>query len=161
MGSGLDTVASRILSEARFKEDLALLEGAVLHEAAGVRESAAGPDLAAQRRLVESAALMALSDDRTCLEMAYRVSTLLARLTEGDVSMAAVCHFILSRLGNFPSAVLLADRVKEEEEALEGLLPAGLWMEAHGRRTENAISYLSERLLLTDFQRDLWQALSG
>lgn len=65
---------------------------------------------------------------------------------------------IFSRLGNFPANDYLLNKIGQEAF---NSIPLQLWFEHENHVIENQVEFTElEKLTLTDFQRDLWYALS-
>ncbi len=113
------------------------------------------PSLEEVGRLVEAAAILACSETPLHRRLAHRLVTSAFELH--GISMLPLnqaVRVVLTRLGNFP-AFATRDAVRDAQP----LLPLGLLTEeitASGRRT---VELGSRRIILTDFQHELWTRL--
>ncbi len=112
-------------------------------------------------RLLKSATTFALSDKEEYRKQAYSIAVMarniLLHFKEIDrKEIEAIIVIIFSRLGNFPAEKKFIDEVSFDE----GFLPPTLQLERQYHIGKNT-TYLGidKLIVLTDFQRDLWNAM--
>lgn len=110
------------------------------------------------RGLVGFASLLSLSDEKESLSEAYEiVSKLIENVSDPDGVMAAAAGVVLARIGNFPGRSLLRERYGE----IGGVsLSPSIALECIAREAENTVSHGDAEVPLTDFQYELFSALS-
>lgn len=117
-------------------------------------------------RLMECATILAKSEKeeyrKTAYELAVSAWNLFGKQDVKELFDKEFLHncisTIFSRLGNFPANDHLLSRIGKETL---GTIPLQLWFEHENHVIENLIELAdNEKLVLTDFQRDLWYALS-
>jgi superfamily II DNA/RNA helicase len=112
-------------------------------------------------RLVNEAALLALSPDPDRRTLAYEIATHSLAISKGNPAFIKAIEFLLARLGNFPGRELLRLRYRVALAEPIAQAPA-LTFEAFGHERENTIrSPSGQSLMLTDFQLDLFDTLNN
>lgn len=109
--------------------------------------------------LLSIAAQLALSGNRGDIRLAYEVVALVLELLETPQALAlGAADVILARLGNFPARSLTRSRFTQTGESMiTG--GAALALESIARESENAVEIRQREVVLTDFQRRLFDAL--
>ncbi len=116
-------------------------------------------------RLIQCATHFSLSANINHRKAAYEIgvnalkicSAMKAKDKFSTIRIMEAVAFILGRLGNFPAQDFLKQQMNGNH-ALEFALP--LWFEQEFHRGENTVGVgISRSLVLTDFQRELWQSL--
>ncbi|WP_256006692.1 DEAD/DEAH box helicase [Pedobacter deserti] len=111
------------------------------------------------KRLIQSAAILSLSDETAHRRAAYRIAISAWKLYKiGDIQLANVIHVILARLGNFPAAEFM---FKESQIPKNYDIPAGLLFELVEHEQKNTINLSDQNVLLTDFQKRLWDSFEN
>lgn len=159
MGNMIDALIEKVWSSPRLPEAMETLERLWIARSAGVEPS--GPrssiDTSNASRYVEAAAILACSSQSAHRLTAYRLATYVHELFTGSIDgLDAAVRAVLVRLGNFPSVLTSAPI----DDAL-GATPWAIAQEELVRRRGNEVSIARHSLLLTDFQKKLWDNLSG
>lgn len=112
-------------------------------------------------RLLKSASVFSLSDEEVFRKQAYSIAVMARNVlpsitVSNKKELEAVIAIILSRLGNFPAE----EKFTKEVSFDESLLPPMLRLERAYHYFKNRVRLSLDRLIvLTDFQRDLWNAM--
>lgn len=108
-------------------------------------------------RLVEAAAILACSEHPGHRRMAHRLATSAYEL-HGATSLPLdqAVRVVLSRLGNFPA---FATRAAVQDA--QRLLPLGLLAEEIAAADRRTVTLAGRKVVLTDFQHELWTKLRG
>jgi hypothetical protein len=149
-----EELAARIWDNAVFQEKLAELNTEWLQrELHMVRTSeASDADLV---RCAQAAAILSMSGDPTRQRAAYSIAACGNDLRGGDLpGLAGILRIVLTRMGNFP-AVGTSDSVERFHR-----LPTRVAVSEEIRREANTVQIGSLSLVLTDFQRRLWDILT-
>lgn len=115
------------------------------------------------QRLLQSAISFAGSKRIEYREAAYKIAVALWTLLRDDATefnnLRDAVHLIFGRLGNFPAVEHL---FRNDSPDLRGAaLPVASWLALHSHEQANRVSIADgQELLLTDFQRNLWEVLS-
>lgn len=121
-----------------------------------VTQPPGGADLAYLLSVASRLALSKTADDRRA---AYDAATLALELVPDIPEPARVAvEAILSRLGNFPARGL-AERRNKQGRGNGERRPIQLALEALAREADNTVAVRDRDVLLTDFQRRLFEAL--
>jgi hypothetical protein len=109
--------------------------------------------------LFQTASIFACSGSDKFKQLAYSIAILLyTRLKETQAEKAVnVISFLLIRLGNFPAFTLIG---KTETIDFEENIPLSLQLETATKSLDNKIELAEKELYLTDFQKELFDALS-
>ncbi len=108
-------------------------------------------------RLVEAAAILACSERTPHRRMAHRVATSAFEL-HGTTSLPLdqAVRVVLARLGNFPAFATRAS-VRDAQP----LLPFGMLAEEIAAADRRTVALGDRKVVLTDFQHELWTRLNG
>ncbi len=118
------------------------------------------------QRLLQCGTIFSISENPKYREAAYRISIYVKNIVEANAprlneelnNYSAVLSLILSRLGNFPAEkkFITDNGLKYSDVAL----PESLWFERETHIIENTVRFSNgTKLTLTDFQRQLWNAV--
>lgn len=148
-------LCEKIAGDPRFVADYeGILHQSILHSAG----LPIGPPLEeeAVRRLVQSAAIFAQSDDANWRHLAYRITV--GSLSYGEIldGVGSASRLILARLGNYP-AIKFAFGGETEPKTLT----EGVFYEIVGRRLDNTVNIGGRSAVLTDMQRAVWETLQS
>ncbi|WP_246563525.1 DEAD/DEAH box helicase [Bradyrhizobium liaoningense] len=147
-------LAERIWSHEQFHREAGELRSYALRTRY-VPSSKATHDVEMLLRLLRSAAVLAASRTRTHRELAFQIATAASEISDGLDGIAYILLLVLSRLGNFPALNFAKRRFSISEEGL----PVRMVAEASTRTESNSIRLRESSIALTDFQRELWDAL--
>ncbi len=113
------------------------------------------PTLEEVARLVEAAAILACSESPDHRRLAHRVATSAFELHgASSFPFDQAVRVVLARLGNFP-AFATRDAVRDAQP----LLPLGLLAEEIAASDRRTVERAGRRIVLTDFQHELWTRL--
>lgn len=108
-------------------------------------------------KLAQTAATFAVTAHPQYRESSYRIAIALLEVCKSDFdAMPDLAHLILSRLGNFPARCLVTSTFK-----YTNAIPIQLRGESWQHEEANTVVFFKNHLLLTDFQRKLWNFLSA
>ncbi|WP_084609503.1 DEAD/DEAH box helicase [Archangium violaceum] len=158
----LDELSQRIWSHAEFQHDYRTLLEANTKLALGFPgDEIIFPDELAVTRLLQSAVHFAGTYNPEFRQAAYEIGVAAWNCSpSGAKELASVLECIFSRLGNFAASAHLQSRQDGYDSVAD--LPLGIWFEAEAHRETNLVPLSQGKsLLLTDFQRDLWNTLSN
>ncbi|WP_075256612.1 DEAD/DEAH box helicase [Herbaspirillum camelliae] len=110
-------------------------------------------DAGEKNKLLRSALILAQSGSKEYSTLSQDIVYALATISL-ESSQRAVCEHILAMLGNFPASAFL-----KGDNLAHGSLPWQLQLSEQVRRDENYVSVLGKKILLTDFQADVWDEL--
>ncbi len=114
------------------------------------------PSLTEIAKAVKTAAILACSDDPRHRRVAFQVVTTAYELHgTSALPLDQAVRVVLARLGNFPSMSTRSD-VSEARNTL----PVGLLAEELIASDRLTVQMGSDRVILTDFQHDLWTRLT-
>lgn len=108
----------------------------------------------AVRRLLQSAAILAQSENAKWRQLAYRISVGALPYNDQLAGIGAASRLILARLGNYP-AIKFAFQGAPEPRTLT----QSVFYEIIGRQTENTVRIGDRSTIFTDLQKDVWDAL--
>lgn len=111
-------------------------------------------DEEAVRKLLQSAAIFAQSENATWRQIAYRISVGALEYSTSLEGVNAASRLILARLGNYP-AIKFAFRGQAEPRTIT----AGIFYEIVGRQMDNTIAVGQRKAILTNMQKFVWDAL--
>ncbi len=149
----VEDTCAKIASNPAFLADYAaIVKQSVLGGAGLPREDTV--DQEALRRLVQSAALFAQTENAHWRSLAYRIciGALEYKKELGGIEEAA--RLTLSRLGNFP-AINFAFRGTVEPKSL----PLSVFFEISRRKTQNTVQFGDGPMILTDMQKKVWDTI--
>ncbi|GLR77833.1 DEAD/DEAH box helicase (plasmid) [Azospirillum oryzae] len=154
----LNELADRVWRNPKFQSELSVLvANRVRRSAIGTPPLSEATDEGMVVRLLQSATILAQSAKRVHREGAYRIATAAFTLHGGEFGgLHDLLYVVLSRLGNFP-AMKLSHGVVEPP----GTLPFPVMLEAVHRLDGNTVCIRDglPGIALTDFQREVWDAL--
>jgi hypothetical protein len=108
--------------------------------------------------LLRSASVLAASGEKKHRAIAYQIATAAVEVQTNELDGTAyVLLLVLSRLGNFPALEYAKRRFSVTEERL----PVRIVAEAATRTETNSIKLRHTAIALTDFQHELWKALTS
>ncbi|MBZ9557475.1 MULTISPECIES: DEAD/DEAH box helicase [unclassified Modicisalibacter] len=108
------------------------------------------------RRLLQSAAILALSENNEHREAAYKIATSASESTNNIYpGVSSLLIVVLSRIGNFPALKYALEKFALSEDQL----PVQLLAESSIRKEKNLATWGKESETLTDFQKQLWEEL--
>ena len=151
----IDDLADQIWSHKSFHDQAAdLLQNHLKRSLLGQDIQLASPDWL--NRLARSAAILSAAKDTDKKKLlAYKIASALAESSAQDFTgLKYILLIVLSRLGNFPGAAFAKERLQISDERL----PLHLLGETEFRKEGNTVAIIDEKLILTDFQLNLWQA---
>lgn len=155
----IDALIERVWSSPRLPVAMEALERLWIARSAGVEPSGPSSSIDTDNaiRYVEAAAILACSSQSAHRLTAYRLATYVHELFAGSIDgLDAAVRAVLVRLGNFPSVLTNASI----DQALVST-PWAIAQEELVRRRGNEVLIARQSLLLTDFQKKLWDNLSG
>lgn len=160
----IDELAERIWGHEEFHRDYELLRDDILRS--NLRLARNGNNLKSHEcmgRLLQSATCFSACTNRSYREAAYRIATACWMLFGEEYdNLRNIADLILRRLGNFPTSDLLSASAERRGELGEPKYPAALWFEVNARQGFNTVIVAGEeKLVLTNFQRGLWEYLKG
>lgn len=148
-------LAERIWSHEQFHREAGELRRYALRTRY-VPSSEATHDVEMLLRLLRSATVLAASPTRTHRELAFQIATAASEISSDSlVGTSYILLLVLSRLGNFPALNFAKQRFSISED----VLPVRMVAEASTRAESNSIRVRDASIALTDFQRELWDAL--
>jgi hypothetical protein len=153
--SFVEGLCETITGEPRFTADYeAILRQSIL-SSVGFGD---GPVLEeeALRRLLQSAAIFAQSEDAGWRQFAYRISIGSLAYSEALAGIGAASRLVLARLGNYP-AIKFAFRGEPEPRSLT----EGVFYEIVGRQLDNTVWIGERSAVLTDMQKAVWETLAS
>ena len=158
----IDELAERIWGHEEFHKDYELLRDDILRS--NMRLVRNGNSLKSYEcigRLLQSATCLSACTNWSYREAAYRIATACWVLFGEEYdNLRNIADLILRRLGNFPTSELLSALAKRRGELGEPKYPAALWFEVNARQEFNTVIMAGKgELLLTNFQRGLWEYL--
>lgn len=110
--------------------------------------------------LLQMASIFACSTLDYYRQHAYSIAILLyTQYYEKYDEVAKICSLLLVRLGNFPAYTLIQQKINDPR-ILEDL-PINFQIETAEKSIENRVELSEEVLYLTDFQKEIFEALSG
>lgn len=118
-------------------------------------------------RLLQCATTFAISEEIKYRQLAYEIAVLVKNLvdeigTRFDIEIekiVATISLVFSRLGNFPAE---NKYLSEMEISLDANIPKTLWFERENHYIDNTVNVCNrKKITLTDFQRQLWDAIEG
>ncbi len=119
-------------------------------------------------RLLQSATHLAGATGPAAADMrtaAYRIAVAAWTMYRARYdNLYEVVQFVFGRLGNFPAVQQLSRSAAAGGTAGERFdqMPLPLWLEINARATDNSVGVTATtEITLTDFQRELWTALSS
>ncbi|MFC4257047.1 DEAD/DEAH box helicase [Altererythrobacter xixiisoli] len=110
----------------------------------------------ALRRLLQSAAIFAQSEEAEWRQLAYRISVGSLAYTETLAGIMGASRLILARLGNYPAIKFAFKEASEPRTLTEGV-----FYEILGRQLDNTVRIGQRSAVLTDMQRAVWEALTS
>lgn len=160
----LNKLASLVWSEPKFQQEYANLvkqsiKSSILGESFASTPSEGSID-ASLARLLESSVILAQSSIIDHREAAYRIAVAAYSLfTTRYETVQNILYVVLSRLGNFPA---IKYTLKNPQDIADRI-PLSLLFESMVRRENNLVQLKddSSEIVFTDFQRDIWSALSS
>lgn len=160
----INELAERIWRHEEFHRDYELLRDDILRS--NLRLPGNGSNLKSHEcmgRLLQSATCFSACTNRSHREAAYRIATACWMLFGEEYdNLRNIADLILRRLGNFPTSDLLSASAERRGELGEPKYPAALWFEVNARQGFNTVIVAGEeKLVLTNFQRGLWEYLKG
>lgn len=160
----INELAERIWGHEEFHRDYELLRDDILRSNTGLVRN--GNNLKSYEcigRLIQSAACFSACTNWSYREAAYKIATTCWVLFGEEYdNLRSIADLILRRLGNFPTSQLLSTLAERRGEFGEPGYPAALWFEVNARQEFNTVMVAEkERLVLTNFQRGLWEYLRG
>ena len=152
-------VADRVWNSQQFQKERTLIQEASIRFALMGDRPADVLSEEVALRLLQSAVFLAASDKPSYRQSAYRIAVSLFNLyREQFDSLPKLLHVILARLGNFPTIEHLY-RTLERPRDYE--LPSGVLYDLIDHELANTLTVGKKDILLTDFQRGVWGALTG
>lgn len=160
----IDELAERIWRHEEFHRDYELLRDDILRSNLKLVKN--GNNLKSYgciERLLQSATCFSVCTNWSYREAAYRIATACWTLFGEEYdNLKNIADLILRRLGNFPTSELLSASAGHRGETIEPRYPAALWFEVNARQDFNTVMVAGkEKLVLTNFQRGLWEYLKG
>lgn len=111
----------------------------------------------ALERLLESALILSSSENPQYRTTAYRIATAASEYTAGEeTNIPYILALTLSRIGNFPAF----DFANSKFEVQPFRLPVSELGSIRQRRDKNTVAVSSVNLSFTDFQYNLWNAIT-
>ncbi len=109
--------------------------------------------------LFQTASIFACSFSDKFKQLAYSIAILLyTKLKDSETEkVAEIISFLLIRLGNFPAFTLIG---QSETLDMQENIPLSLQLETTAKSLHNKIELAQHELYLTDFQKELFDALS-
>lgn len=158
----IDELAERIWRHEEFHSDYELLRDDILRRNMGLVGN--GDNLKSGEcmcRLLQSATCFCACTNWSYRAAAYRIATeCWVLFGEEYDNLRNIAELILRRLGNFPTSELLSSLAERVGGLGEPAYPAALWLEVNARQEFNTVMVAEkEKLVLTNFQRDLWEYL--
>lgn len=152
-------LAQRVWSSPRFQDDFAALHGASILKALTGTSPDTAPKAASIYRLIQSAAILADSVEGHHRHAAYRIAVAVFNLHASELpNLVNLMHVILGKLGNFPAVDHLHRLLGHEKQYA---IPSGPLYELLFHEFSNTVSVGEKSLVLTDFQRGLWNSLES
>ena len=159
----ITALSSQIWTRGEFQRDYAALLVAARQKEWNLTEPAGEGTSHVDRlaRLLQAATHFAGSENPEHRQAAYRVAIAAWFVTGGATSaLLDVVALILGRLGNLPVLDFLHDHTRELWKTID--LPLPLWLENVAHEKDNTVLLRDTAALrLTDFQAELWRALSS
>ncbi len=158
-GSFSSGLAQRVWSSQRFQSDLAALHGVSILKALTGAISDTIPDAASVHQLVQSAVFLADSADTDHRRAAYRIAVDVFNLHASELpNLPNLLHVIFGKLGNFPAVDHLHRLIGREKQYA---IPSGPLYELLIHELANTVAVGTTSIVLTDFQRGLWNSLGS
>lgn len=153
------SLAKRVWSSRRFQADLAAVHRAsVLKTLTGTTPNAA-TNTASVYRLVQSAAILADSAEDAHRQAAYQIAVAVLNLHGGEFSnLVNILHVVFGKLGNFPAVDHLHRLLGHQKQYA---IPSGPLYELLVHELTNTVAVGANQIVLTDFQRGLWNSLQS
>lgn len=147
-------LANKVWENPRFQEAMKATELAWLKFSLKIDTSVKGE--LNPKQLMESAAILACSADETHRHAAFNIATKIYELFGAEsLPLEQALRVVLARLKNFPSF-----ETRKNVKNAESLLPLSLAVEEEKAKQDNKVTVGGKEILLTEFQRKLWQELS-
>jgi hypothetical protein len=108
----------------------------------------------ALRRLLQSAAIFAQSEDAGWRQIAYRISIGSLAYSDTLAGIGAASRLILARLGNYPTIKFAFHGEPEPRSLTEGI-----FYEIVGRQLDNTVQIGQRSAILTDMQKAVWETI--
>ena len=156
----IEQLSSRIWKHKEFHQEFHDLMKQSLRQGLSLDISSDSPvSEDAIKRLIECAAIFAATEVLEYQSTAFRIASGTWNcFREQYDNLAEPVELILSRLGNFPSVKLLREQASGSNPT--HISSFALELETALHREENTVELLNQEVLLTDFQRRLWNSLS-
>ncbi|MEN6424733.1 MAG: DEAD/DEAH box helicase [Phycisphaerales bacterium] len=153
------SLAQRIWAANQFQADLGALHGASVLKALTGTLPSSTPSPSSVHQLLQAAAFLADSSDPDHRQAAYRIAVDVFSLHANELpNLANLLHVIFGKLGNFPAVDHLHRLLGREKQYA---IPAGPLYELLLHEATNTVPVGTESIVLTDFQRGLWNSLSS
>ncbi|MES2055996.1 MAG: DEAD/DEAH box helicase [Pseudomonadota bacterium] len=148
-----EELANRIWENAAFQKHFATVTTAWLQSEMGMEKTAEFQDADLSRAL-QAAAILSQSADPVRQRAAYGIAACANDLRGTDLpGLSGLLRIVLTGMGNFPAI--------GTSETVDGFhrLPMPMAISEEARRTSNTVVLGDVSLVLTDFQRELWDLL--
>lgn len=151
------SLAQRVWSSQQFHDDMAALHSASVLKAFTGAIPDTSPNTVSVHQLIQSAAILADSADGDHRQAAYRIAVAVFNLHASELpNLANLLHVIFGKLGNFPAVDHLHRLLGHEKQYA---IPSGPLYELLFHEQANTVAVGTESIVLTDFQRRLWNSL--
>lgn len=163
----IDTLCNQIWSRREFQNDFMFISTLSAKLCLEKDEAIINENLSKVFRVLQCALTFALSPNIEYRQRAYEIAVAVRNIIMGykekfDIEpepIETAISLIFSRLGNFPAE---NKYIEETKISLHDELPSLLWFERENHLIDNTIKIAGEdNLFLTDFQLNLWRAISN
>lgn len=150
-------ISDEILKSEIFQEDYVVLQKSALYSNDNL-------GLDRIKRLLQSSAILSLSENEEHLKLAYKIAIFCLETNKLDLEVYRVVEIVLLRLGNFPaiSHLLKEDRYKDLfgiKEKPEETISYSLFREFLIKKQKNLFILNNIQSYLTDFQAEILETL--
>lgn len=152
-------LAQRVWSSTRFQDDFAALHSASVLKALIGTDPDTAPSSASVHQLIQSAAILADSSEADHRQATYRIAVAVFHLYASKLpNLVNLLHVIFGKLGNFPAVDHLHQLLGQEKQYK---IPSGPLYELLFHEVANTVDVGTDSIVLTDFQRGLWNSLES
>ena len=154
-----ESLAQRVWESRKFRSDLENLHRSSVLKTLTNTLPTGTLDTTSLHQLIQSAAILADSTDGDHRQAAYRIAIDVFNLHACELpNLPNFLHIIFGKLGNFPAVDHLHRLVGQEKHYA---IPSGPLQELVLHELANTVTVGASTIVLTDFQRGLWNSLES